>query len=342
MDGPDRATARVRAVLSDAGLTSAARTATPTPLERAPDALVRGLGHESVFLKREDAHELGSFKWRGAAPTVRAFQADGADGVVTASTGNHGAATAWAAASVGMRAFVFAPETASAAKLAFVERFGGDVQLVGRDLDEAKDEARRFAAARGIPFFEDGAERTQYEAYGAIADEIFEQLADGDGRVDAAGSPQIGAIVVPVGNGALLGGIGIATCRRSPATKRIGVVPDAAPVMAESWLAGHPVETNRCETFADGLAVRVAIPFALDVLGEVASDFVRVTEREIASALRAYALADIRIEGAAAAALAALPKVEAVEGAVVLVVTGRNVDDDVFTRAVERPETFSG
>ena len=311
----------------------------PTPLERAPHALAsRFANGGELFLKREDVHELGSFKWRGALPTVQRFQAGGATGVVTASTGNHGAATAWAAARTGIRATVFAPLDASPAKLALVERHGGDVVLRGSDLDEAKDEARRFASERALPFFEDGAERTQYDAYGAIADEIFEQLS-----VERSDGGRLDAIVVPLGNGGLLGGVGIATCRRSPETQRIGVVAAGAPVMAESWEEGHPVESDTCESFADGLAVRVAIPFALDVLGEIATGIVRVSEREIATAVGAYAEAGIRVEGAAGAALAGLRRLDG-EGwrVVVIVVTGRNIDDDVFTRAVERPDSFPG
>ena len=274
-------------------------------------------------------HELGSFKWRGALPTLERYRAGGASAVVTASTGNHGAATAWAAERVGLRAIVYAPETASPAKTAFVERFGADLRLTGADLDEAKDEARAFAEEDGFPFFEDGAEREQYEGYAAIGDEILTELDE---------TPA--AIVAPVGNGALLGGISLEVCRRSPGTARVGVAAKEAPVMAESWEAGYPVESDRCATFADGLAVRVAIPLAVRVLGEVASRFLVVSERSIAQALGGFARAGIRVEGAAAAALAALPQLEDVGGALVLVVTGRNIDDDVFTRAVERPESF--
>jgi threonine dehydratase len=86
--------------------------------------------------------------------------------------------------------------------------------------------------------------------------------------------------------------------------------------------------------------VRVAIPLAVCVLGEVATEMLTVSERAIAQAVGAFARAGIRAEGAAAAALAALPEVETGEGAIVLVVTGRNIDDDLFTRAVERPESF--
>jgi threonine dehydratase len=300
--------------------------ATPTPLERAPSPL--GVARP-LWLKREDVHELGAFKWRGALPVLAAYRADGAGTVVTASTGNHGAATAWAADRLGLRAVVYAPEGATQTKLALVESLGAEVRLVGADLDEAKEEARRFAARGGLPFFEDGAEPAQYEGYGAIADEILDQLDE-----------HPAAVVVPVGNGALLGGIGLRTSARAPETLRIGVAAKEAPVMAESWRAGAVVESDRSATFADGLAVRVAIPLAVNVLGEVANRMLLVSEREIARAVGAFADTGLRVEGAAGAGLAALPQLADVEGAIVVVVTGRNIDDELHARACEHPESF--
>jgi threonine dehydratase len=299
----------------------------PTPLDPAPAALARD--GRPLHLKREDVHELGAFKWRGALPVLAAYREAGAGAVVTASTGNHGAATAWAADRLGLRAVVYAPEGATRAKLALVESLGAEVRLVGSDLDEAKDAARGHAAGAGLPFFEDGAEPLQYEGYGAIADEILDQL----------GEPPA-AIVVPVGNGALLGGIGLRTVARAPGTLRVGVAAKEAPVMAESWRTGTLATSYRSATFADGLAVRVAIPLAVDVLGEVASRMLLVSEREIARAVGAYAGAGLRVEGAAGAALAGLPQLDDVDGVVVLVVTGRNIDDELHARACERPESF--
>lgn len=301
-------------------------TSPPTPLEHAPASLAGG---RPLFLKREDVHELGAFKWRGALPVLTEYRAGGADAVVTASTGNHGAATAWAAQRLGLRAVVYAPESASEAKIALVRGLDADVRLVGADLDEAKVEARRYASAEGLPFFEDGAETAQYEGYGAIADEILDEL-----------DQRLTAIVVPLGNGALLGGIGLRTASRAPETERIGVAAKEAPVMVECWQAGAVVASDRSATFADGLAVRVAIPQAVDVLGEVTSRMLLVSEREIARAVGAYADAGIRAEGAAGAALAALPQLDDVDGGVVLIVTGRNIDDGLHTRACERPESF--
>ncbi len=298
----------------------------PTPLEEAPGSLA-GVGR--VFLKREDSHELGSFKWRGALPVLEGYLARGAKGVITASTGNHGAATAWAAQRLGLDATVYAPLSASQAKLSIIESFGARTCLAGKDLDDAKEEARDFARKSGLPFFEDGAEPAQYEGYGAIAAEILSQCP----RPPAA-------IVIPVGNGALIGGIGSAVTRQSPQTLVIGVAAKEAPVMALSFEAGLPVPCDRMATFADGLAVRVAIPYAVEILRRVADRVLLVSEREIACGLGAAARCALRVEGAAAAAFAALPRLEEVSGPIVLVVTGKNIDEETYLRALQNPESF--
>jgi len=294
-----------------------------TPLEEAE------LWGRSVLLKREDQHELGAFKWRGALPVLEEWKKDGAETVVTASTGNHGAATAWAAERLGLRAVVYVPEQATRAKVALAEDLGAELRLAGADLDQAKAAAKAYAQAEGLPFFEDGAERAQYEGYAAIGDEILDQAEE---------APV--AVVVPVGNGALLGGIGLGVCRRVPEVERVGVVAKEAPCMALSWEAGEPVDCDRSSTFADGLAVRIAIPLAVEALGEFASRMLEVSERELAYAVGAYAEAGIRAEGAAGAALAALPQLDDLGDPLVLVVTGRNIDDELFTRVREQPDSF--
>ena len=221
-------------------------------LEPAPPNLLPG---HRLLLQREDEHELGAFKWRGALPTLAQYRSRGATTVVTASTGNHGAATAWAAVREGMAAVVFVPEGASASKLAMLEWLGAELVVGGSDLDMAKAAATAYAAANGLPFFEDGAEPAQFQGYAAIADEIV-----------AAAGGEPGAVLVPVGNGALLIGIGARLAEISPSTRRIGVAAREAPVMARSFAAGRVVESDRCATFADGMAVRVAFPLAVDEL----------------------------------------------------------------------------
>jgi threonine dehydratase len=256
--------------------------AQPTPLEEAPPALANG---RRVLLKREDSHELGAFKWRGALPSLELYRAEGADAVVTASTGSH----------------------------------------AGADVDEAKDAARAHAERDGLPFFEDGAEPAQFDGYAAIARELVEQL----GELPAL-------TVVPVGNGALL--IGVA--RGLDGQGALGVVSQGAPVMALSIEAGHPVECGPPATFADGMAVRVAVPLAVEELVKLGTPFVQVSERAIARAVGAFAAAGIRVEGSAGSALAALEVVDEPDGPVVLIVTGHNIDDELHRRAVEDPDSF--
>lgn len=286
-------------------------------------------GGRDLWLKREDAHELGAFKWRAALPVVEEYARKGAPAVATASTGNHGIATAWACERVGVRGIIYAPENAPQTKLEQIRSLGAEIRLVDGDLDDAKERGQRDAELWRLPFFEDGAEPLQYEAYEAIGDEIAAEL-----------SSRPAAVVVPVGNGALMVGVGRAVARHAPDAPRVGVVAKRAPVMADSWEAGKPATSSSSDTIADGLAVRVAIPLAVDALREAADRMLRVSERELAGALASLGAAGIRVEAAAAAPLAALPQLEDFDGPVVLVVTGRNIDDALWERAVGDPDSF--
>ena len=294
-------------------------------IERAPEGWVPGV---EVFLKHEEGHELGAFKWRAALPVLEAYRSAGHQVVVTASTGNHGAATAWAAHLTDMKAVVFVPEGASRPKLELLQELDADLREVGADLDEAKAAAAAYARENALPFFEDGAEPLQYEAYGGIADEILSELTPG-------------SVVVPVGNGALLAGVGGRLGQRVPGVRRIGVAAAAAPVMSRSFAARSVVESDDSDTFADGMAVRVAIPLAVEALLDAADEMVEVSERAIAEAVGDFAAAGMRVEGSAAASLAGARSArDRLVGPVVLIVTGRNIDDETWQRAVERPESF--
>jgi threonine dehydratase len=191
-------------------------------------------------------------------------------------------------------------------------------------VDEAKDAARAHAEDARLPFFEDGAEPAQFDGYAAIGRELLEQLGE---------RPAL--TVVPVGNGALLIGVARGVGRGS-----VGVVAKEAPVMALSVEAGRPVECDRSATFADGMAVRVAVPLAIEELVRLGTPFVRVSERAIARAVGAFAAAGLRVEGSAAAAFAALDELDVPDGPVALIVTGSNIDDALHRRAVERPDSF--
>jgi threonine dehydratase len=265
---------------------------------------------------REDEHELGAFKWRGAMAVLEARRPDV---VVTASTGNHGAATAWAAKRAGVRAVIFVPRGASATKVALIEAQGAEIHHAGDDVDEAKDAARQYAREHDAFFFEDGAEPAQFDGYEAIGEELLDQLADP------------GAVVVPVGNGALAIGVFRALERRAPKVLRVAVAAEEAPAMWESWRAGEPVDSNRSSTFADGLAVRVAIPLAVAELNRLVQRFELVSEQELAGALQAFAQVGIRAEGAAAAPLALARRAE-LPRPTALIVTGGNIDEALYQR----------
>jgi threonine dehydratase len=234
---------------------------------------------------------------------------------------------------VGIRAVVFVPPGSAQSKLANLDRLGADVRVAGCDLDEAKDAARAYADEAGLRFFEDGAEPVQYDAYGAIGNEILDQ---------SAVAPV--AVLVPVGNGALAGGIGDAIARREPDVTCVGVVAKEMPVMADSHAARAVVDVPAGSTIADGLAVRVAIPLAVERLRTAVDRFVRVSERALAAALVACHEARLPVEASAAAAVAALRDGAGIgpAGPVVLVMTGRNVDAALVERARKHLESFPG
>jgi threonine dehydratase len=296
----------------------------PTPLEPAPTGLVDAV---VVYLKREDLHPLGAFKWRGALPVVRGYRDAGLRTVVTASTGNHGAATAWAAREVGLGAVVFVPERASEAKLARIEALGAALRHISGDFDQAKNASATYAHEHGLPLFVDGAEPVQYAAYRSIGEEIAAQLGGA-----------VGTVVVPLGNGALIGGVGEALHPRG--WRVVGVVAKDAPVMADSYDAASVQLTERGETIADGLAVRVAIPYAVGRIQPVVDEVARVSERALALAIGRLAQEGIRVEASAAASLAALAHVSQPAEPVVLILTGGNIDDELFDRACADPNSF--
>ena len=175
-------------------------------------------------------------------------------------------------------AVVYAPEDATQAKVDLIEALGAEVRLVGADLDAGEGRgAPATPTAKASPSSRTAPSPRSTRATARSRDEILDQLDEPPA-----------AIVVPVGNGALLGGIGIRSAARAPETLRIGVAAEGGPGDGRV-LAGRRTwsTSDRSATFADGLAVRVAIPLAVDVLGEVASRMLLVSEREIARAVGA-------------------------------------------------------
>src|SRR5262249_31007446 len=162
---------------------------------------------------------------------------------VCASAGNFGQGLAHAAGRRGRRVTVFAAHTANPLKLEQMRRLGAEVVLAGDDFDAAKDAARGYADRTGGRFVEDGAQPGIAEGAGSLAVE----LADWPEPIDA--------VYVPVGNGALITGMGRWLKAHAPGTEVVGVCASGAPAMFESWRAGSLHSTERAATIADGIAV---------------------------------------------------------------------------------------
>lgn len=225
-----------------------------------------------VLLKVETANPIRSFKGRGtdfflrtATPLPRHL--------VTASAGNFGQGLAWAARSRGLALDVYAAESANRLKVARMRELGATVHLAGRDFDDAKSHARAHAQREGAVFVEDGREPAIAEGAGSMAVEL------------TAWPEPIATVLVPLGNGALLGGIGAWFRHASPATRVIGVCAAGAPAMRDSLRLGRVVETSDAATIADGIAVRVPIPEALDYLRPVVDDVVLVSDDAMRAAM---------------------------------------------------------
>jgi threonine dehydratase len=233
--------------------------------------LSRELGAR-LICKVESENSVGSFKGRGADSFVSVLPAS--SHLIAASAGNFGLALADAATRRGRALTIYAAETASPFKLDRIRSTGAEVRLYGRDFDEAKEHARKVAGETGAMFAEDGREPEITAGAGTVAIELTES------------SPSIQTIFVPLGNGALLAGIGTWFRSRSPRTRIIGVCADGAPSMALSWRSGTLQSTATVDTIADGIAVRLPIPEALADLERVVDDIVLVTDKSIKHALR--------------------------------------------------------
>lgn len=262
-----------------------------SPIVR-PGALSRELDMELV-LKDETANPIGSFKGRGASVLIRSYPPG--TGFACGSAGNFGQAMAWAARAHGCRLTVFAAETAVRCKVDAMRALGATVLLSGRDFDDAKDAARRYAEQSGATYVEDGARDEIAEGAGTLAVELTEA------------EPRIDAVFVPLGNGALVAGIGCWMKAVQPDARIVAVAAAEAPNMGRAVLGEgfDPLVPPR--TIADGIAVRVPIASAVEAVRRVVDEVVLVDEADIVRAIRMLEAAlGHRVEPAGAAGFAGL------------------------------------
>jgi threonine dehydratase len=276
-----------------------------------------------VVVKAETANPIGCFKGRGTWLAVSELAASGEmgerSGLVVASAGNFGQGVAYAARALGIGLVIFAAETANPAKIAAMRRLGAEVRLVGEDYEAAGAAAAAHVADTGWRLLVDGVDPWTTIGAGTMAVELTEGVEAGD-------LPPLTALYVPVGDGALIGGIGTWLRHAAPQTRVIGVQSAAAPAVALSWRAGHPIETDRADTVADGLAARAPLPEALAVMASTVDDMQLVEERSILDAqAELSAVLPFTVEPSAAVGWAAMRDAPAHAGAVGFILTGGNV-----------------
>jgi threonine dehydratase len=235
------------------------------------DSLGAALGCRLV-VKVETVNPIRSFKGRGAEWFAHRLD-PGAPALVCASAGNFGQGLAWAARRRGLVLDVFASVHANPLKIVRMRELGATVHQVGEDFDAAKDAARAWAARAGRRYVEDGREPAIAEGAGTIAVELL------------AGGAGFDAVVIPLGNGALLGGMATWIRTHAPATEIIGVCAATAPAMQLSWQRGQVVTTESARTIADGIAVRVPIREAIDSLQGLVDDVLLVDDERTLRAM---------------------------------------------------------
>ena len=247
-----------------------------------------------VVVKVETINPIRCFKGRGAEYFTSKI-ADRSRELVCASAGNFGQALAYAARKRAIPCTVFAAENANPLKLQRMRELGASVRLAGRDFDAAKAAARQHATDTGAMFVEDGREVEIAEGAGTIALELLRDEAAFD------------AFLVPLGNGALITGIGAWTKHKAPQTRVIGVAARGAPSMERSWRTGTLVATEDVATIADGIAVREPVPEVLGDLQATVDDVLLVGDETLVRAMRlVFDSLGLIVEPAGAAGLAAL------------------------------------
>ncbi len=279
---------------------------------------------QQVFLKLENELPTGSFKVRGAIYALSLHeQVQGKREVVASSTGNHGAAVAYAAKVLGWRARIFLPEKNNPIKRKNIARLGAAIEERGTiDLADAFQAASVYAQKSGAYFLNDATDRDLPAGPGTIACEIFEQ------------QPNMDVIYVPMGDTALIRGVADATKQISRNVKIIGVQSERAPSYFLSWREGRAIETETCDTIADGLATRTPEEANVAAIRELVDEVVLVSEEEMLEAI-ARLLIDEHVvaEPAGTAATAAFLKSRDQGGSnVALLVTGANLSRETLER----------
>ncbi len=275
-------------------------------------------GGAQVYCKLENLQHTGSFKVRGALNKLLSLSEEQrARGVVTASTGNHGAAVAYSLGKINASGLVFVPENADPSKVEAIERLGAEVRYHGRDCAVAEVYARAHAVEQGMVYVSPYNDPQVIGGQGTVGVELARQL------------DSIDAVYVALGGGGLISGIAAYIKSVQPGVQVFGCSPRNSQVMIQSVKAGQILDLPSLPTLSDGTAGGVeAGAITLDLCRSLVDDYLTVSEEEIAASLRLFIGAHhVLIEGAAAVAIAAyLKSCQRFAGQnVVIVLCGANI-----------------
>lgn len=280
-----------------------------------------------VYLKLENLQYTGSFKLRGAFNKLLSLsEEERAAGGVAASSGNHGAAIAYAMNKLGVKGPIFVPEQTSSTKVDAIKREGGDVRFFGTDGLDTEMHARAYAEENGMVYLSPYNDAEVIAGQGTCGVEIASQLTD------------IDAIFIAVGGGGLISGVGAFLKSVNPSMLVVACQPEASAVMAESVKAGKILELPSRPTLSDGTAGGIeADAMTFDICREVTDEYVLVSEEQIAAAMRDFIdTHHMLAEGAAGVAIAALTASgDRYKGKrVVVIVCGGNVSRDTLKKVI--------
>ncbi len=294
----------------------------PTPLIHYPELSDR-LGFQA-YIKHENHHPTGSFKVRGGLNFMHHLpQAQREKGVITATRGNHGQSIAYAATQFGVEATVVVPYGNNPEKNSAMQAFGAELIEHGADFDEALELCEKLQAERGLYYVHPCMEPALFHGVGTYSLEIFESR------------PDVDAIIVPIGGGSGCCGAITVSKAINPNVKVIGVQAENAPAIYRSWKTGQRVETDSCDTIADGMATRVPFSLPLSIIKKGVHDIVLLSEAELEEGIRlALRWTHNLAEGAGAAPIAAAHKLtDTLSGKrVVMVMSGGNLDTETLKK----------
>ena len=296
-----------------------------TPFERS--AMISDLIGADVWLKMENQQHTGSFKFRGAINKMLALsESERASGIYAASTGNHGAAVAYACQLLKVPCIIYVPENSSDAKLINMKNFGAEIVVHGKDCMDGELKAREVANSTGGIYLSPYNDLEVVAGQGTIGKEIESQCNGLD------------SIIVSVGGGGLISGVGGYLKSIWPDIEVIAASPENHAVMIKSLDAGEIIKISPVPTISDGTAGGVedqSITF--DMCKEFVDHRVLLTEQEIEEGIvHLIEKERVLVEGAAGTAIAALIKMkEHLKGKRVgVIICGRNISLEVLRKII--------